>query len=197
VMGRRCAKNDRVASRRTTISTLDLCVNRICAPFSVATPAYHTGEPARQHGRPMLLFRWAHGLVSSPVSTPWALTPPTSRLLLLQAANVSVHIPTYMHSPEEKRRCLRKAFVNGTTAVERKVYSQFGEDGIIEAVFNCIGPKDRCALHCFQLTSSAILSSWPCWGMRANALVTVGLRAWLSPALNPPVLLACSSHPYS
>ena len=46
----------------------------------------------------------------------------------------------------DKRKCLRHTFVNGTVGVETSVFSQVGEDGIIDAIFKCIGHRDKCAL---------------------------------------------------
>jgi hypothetical protein len=49
--------------------------------------------------------------------------------------------------PNVKLQCLRQLFLNGTERVERKVYSQYGEDGVIEAIFRCIGHRDKCVSH--------------------------------------------------
>jgi hypothetical protein len=53
-------------------------------------------------------------------------------------------------SPDEKARCLRDTFLHGTMAVETNIFSQAGEDGILPAIFNCLGHRDKYAGTCFE-----------------------------------------------
>lgn len=46
----------------------------------------------------------------------------------------------------DKMQCLRNTFRNGTAAVEFGMYSRAGEDGIIDAIFSCVGHHDKCAV---------------------------------------------------
>jgi hypothetical protein len=48
-------------------------------------------------------------------------------------------------SARDKVRCLRKQFKHGARAVERIEYAMAGQDGVIDAVFQCIGNRDKCA----------------------------------------------------
>lgn len=50
-------------------------------------------------------------------------------------------------SMKRKRECLQAAFKDGSTPSETRRYSQYNEDGIIDAIFSCILTHDRCA-HC-------------------------------------------------
>jgi hypothetical protein len=54
-------------------------------------------------------------------------------------------------SNEDKVKCLRRTFAKGTNTVHKTVYSQVGEDGVIEAAFNCIGHRDKCAQQQFYM----------------------------------------------
>jgi hypothetical protein len=45
----------------------------------------------------------------------------------------------------EKRDCLRKSFLNGTAAMEEKIFTLAGQDGVVTAIFHCIGHRDKCA----------------------------------------------------
>jgi hypothetical protein len=83
-------------------------------------------------------------------------------------------------APQVKLECLRETFLNGTERVERKVYSQYGEDGIIEAIFRCIGHRDKCAnalllpSHITVATASASqppAATWPAYVVPAASLV--------------------------
>ncbi|WIA39965.1 hypothetical protein OEZ86_013395 [Tetradesmus obliquus] len=53
-------------------------------------------------------------------------------------------LPKTAAAPEQARQCLLKAF-NSTNAHmrERKVFSQYGEDSILETIFGCIGTTDK------------------------------------------------------
>ena len=48
-------------------------------------------------------------------------------------------------SAEAKAGCLRETFLHGTHLIELDYFSRHGEDGILAAVFRCIGHRDKCA----------------------------------------------------
>jgi hypothetical protein len=47
-----------------------------------------------------------------------------------------------------KSACLRETFIGGTASIEKNVFSQAGEDGILPAIFECLGHRDKCASFC-------------------------------------------------
>lgn len=54
--------------------------------------------------------------------------------------------PEAEESVKRKRDCLHASFAGGSTAQEAGLrrYSQYNEDSIIDAIFSCIYPYDRC-----------------------------------------------------
>ena len=67
-------------------------------------------------------------------------------------------------TPEHKLECLNTTFSQGGLVHEKKVYSQTGEDGIIEAIFRCIGDRDKC-VHTLSCTALSALELDHCHGL--------------------------------
>ena len=109
------------------------------------------------------LLSWDEPL--RPESLPCACCKSTG---IHAARRVCRHEPRWYPElePESKLDCLRESFANGTARVEFSVYSQYGEDGIIEAIFRCIGHRDKCAL---ASTSTLQDSKGPRWGLATLA----------------------------
>ena len=58
----------------------------------------------------------------------------------------------------EKRACIHDSFLNGTEQFEQRNFSQYFEDGIIKAVFDCLVPETKYAAHALCLDTACYLT---------------------------------------
>jgi hypothetical protein len=90
--------------------------------------------------------------------------------------------PVWWPEPEvdAKRSCLRNTFLNGTEGVGQKVYSQGSEDGVIDAMFRCIGHRNKCAQCRHGARSATLLAPLTSSSVHKCALLSgrLDLQTW-------------------
>lgn len=129
----------------------------------------------------------------------------------LESAESAEKVNVDSSSPSPKpRQCLIGTFLRGTQGLENNVYSQNGEDGIIEKIWDCIGPANKyaracCSVHSCRLQTMGIqmhvpaLQSWPvCVQQQATVLLygwvrlSTGVGLWTAVSQS---LQCCSTSP--
>lgn len=82
---------------------------------------------------------------------------------------------------ERKAACLSHTLSAGTAAVERHEFAPAGMDGVIDAIWQCIGHRDKCAPCSCPAPASCVVS---CMHTLANSRAVLGARGqpWLAPA---------------